>query len=471
MKNLIKIIFSLAILYLILNVNADAQTVTWQKWYDYKNYEENGQDVIQTFDGGYSILSNNYIPVNNSSVLTKVDQYGNVQWQKLFDRNNVGGLTLKSAAITQTSDSGYVISGGNRDSTFLLKTDKNGNIIWIKKYSRSGYQGAFFSDHKITNDGGIIACGKLYGSSSVGYLVKTDSKGILEWDSIYNFTTHLLNVIESNDNFFYLLGLGTKVTKISNTGVVIWKKNFQLENTVDIVEDKSGGIFIGGGLDSMNLVKLDTSGNIIFNYGYFGETIGIFSMCLSKEGNILLVGQITFPINFDMAVSKVDPLGNLIYNKVIPFTDQSSYDFSSNAVNYTSDYGFIITGITNYPPTFHESNIFVTKTDSLCNAPLNVGISNNNTSIPDQIILYQNYPNPFNPVTKISYEITKSGLIQISVFDINGKLINVLVNEFIGSGKYEITFDSKDLNLPSGIYFYKIEAGDFKQVKKMMLIK
>nr|MBP9192784.1 hypothetical protein [Ignavibacteria bacterium] len=62
-------------------------------------------------------------------------------------------------------------------------------------------------------------------------------------------------------------------------------------------------------------------------------------------------------------------------------------------------------------------NIFVTKTDSLCNASLNVGISINNTSIPDQIILYQNYPNPFNPVTKISYEIKKAGLIQISVFD------------------------------------------------------
>ena len=140
-------------------------------------------------------------------------------------------------------------------------------------------------------------------------------------------------------------------------------------------------------------------------------------MCLPKEGNILFVGRVTYLNNFDMAVSKVDPLGNLIYNKIIPFTDQSSYAFSSTAVNYTSDSGFIITGATNYPPTFHESNIFVTKTDSLCNAPLNVGISNNNTSIPDQIILYQNYPNPFNPLTKIFYEMKKAGFIQISVFD------------------------------------------------------
>ena len=97
----------------------------------------------------------------------------------------------------------------------------------------------------------------------------------------------------------------------------------------------------------MNLVKPDTQGNIIFNYGFFGDTIGTFSMCLPKEGNILLVGRVTYLNNFDMGVSKVDPLGNLIYNKIIPFTDQSSYAFSSTAVNYTSDSGFIITGATN----------------------------------------------------------------------------------------------------------------------------
>ena len=117
MKNLCKIIF----LCLILSINAEAQTVTWQKWYDYDNLEDNGQDVIQTFDGGYAILSNSYTNPNPKTEVFKTDQFGNVEWRKLYDENIVGGNSLNCRSIAQTKDSSFIISGRNKDSAIIFK--------------------------------------------------------------------------------------------------------------------------------------------------------------------------------------------------------------------------------------------------------------------------------------------------------------------------------------------------------------
>jgi hypothetical protein len=83
--------------------------------------------------------------------------------------------------------------------------------------------------------------------------------------------------------------------------------------------------------------------------------------------------------------------------------------------------------------------------------------------------LFDNYPNPFNPSTKISYSIKEEGLVTLKVFDILGKEIATLVNENKPAGIYEAEFNASQL--PSGIYIYKIQAGNFTDVKKMLLTK
>ncbi len=83
--------------------------------------------------------------------------------------------------------------------------------------------------------------------------------------------------------------------------------------------------------------------------------------------------------------------------------------------------------------------------------------------------LSQNYPNPFNPVTKINYSVAKQGLVTLIIYDILGKEIKTLVNEVKSPGAYIVDFNGS--NLASGVYFYKIQSGDFMQVKRMVLIK
>jgi hypothetical protein len=98
-----------------------------------------------------------------------------------------------------------------------------------------------------------------------------------------------------------------------------------------------------------------------------------------------------------------------------------------------------------------------------------VGITQSGTTIPDKFVLYQNYPNPFNPSTKIKFDIPSSSFTTVAVSDVVGKKISVLASQELSAGSYEVTFDGS--NLPSGIYFYKIEAGEYVNIKKMVLVK
>jgi len=136
---------------------------------------------------------------------------------------------------------------------------------------------------------------------------------------------------------------------------------------------------------------------------------------------------------------------------------------------------------------YHTSNSFIGKMDEfrlyklalspsevayLWNKDIPCGIVTGitgNIEIPENYILYQNYPNPFNPVTKISYDLSKSGFVTLRIFDLLGKEISVLINEFKPAGKYSYYFDAS--TLASGVYFYRIDVNGFSDVRKMMLIR
>jgi hypothetical protein len=83
--------------------------------------------------------------------------------------------------------------------------------------------------------------------------------------------------------------------------------------------------------------------------------------------------------------------------------------------------------------------------------------------------LFQNYPNPFNPATEITYQIPKSGLVTLKIYDILGKYVKTLVNEVQKEGKYSVHLDAS--NLASGMYVYQLKSDKYICTKKMMLLK
>lgn len=98
-----------------------------------------------------------------------------------------------------------------------------------------------------------------------------------------------------------------------------------------------------------------------------------------------------------------------------------------------------------------------------------VGVTADNSLIPNNTELKQNYPNPFNPSTVISYSIAKSSHVTLKIYDVLGKEVRVLVNEGVEPGNYQVTLDAQHLS--SGIYFYQLEAGNKIETRKMMLMK
>jgi plastocyanin len=88
---------------------------------------------------------------------------------------------------------------------------------------------------------------------------------------------------------------------------------------------------------------------------------------------------------------------------------------------------------------------------------------------PDRFIVEQNYPNPFNPTTTISYALAQSDLVTVKVFNLLGEELATIVNGKESAGPHEIQFNAA--NLPSGIYFYRVQTGNAVQMRRMLLLK
>jgi len=211
-----------------------------------------------------------------------------------------------------------------------------------------------------------------------------------------------------------------------------------------------------GSLKSMTLYK----------YGTADEThITSFDIYWDKDGNNLInTGDILLrsvpysiePIVFDSLKFKFN---NIQRNLIV--TARTTANVSNHFI-YLELYG------TSDVAAYYTTTPFAT------NFPFSgpTGVENNNTVSVLNYSLSQNYPNPFNPATIINYTVAKDGDVKLKVFNALGKEVAVLVNGFKTKGNYNVEFDSNDMGgLTTGIYYYKIESGNFSEVKKMILIK
>jgi hypothetical protein len=143
-------------------------------------------------------------------------------------------------------------------------------------------------------------------------------------------------------------------------------------------------------------------------------------------------------------------------------TDTSYFWMAKNGVNLLTAFSV-------------ETNDDGSKEGSIyyCEAPLSVIEAEDGPKVPEQFILSQNYPNPFNPVTNIKYQVgadrSSPVHVDLSIYNSLGQKVSVLVSGNRPAGKYEVKWNAE--GLPSGVYFYKIQAGAFTQVRKMILLK
>ena len=98
-----------------------------------------------------------------------------------------------------------------------------------------------------------------------------------------------------------------------------------------------------------------------------------------------------------------------------------------------------------------------------------LGLAKNDENIPLEFALKQNYPNPFNPSTSIEFSLPKPEYVELKVYNIIGEQVVTLVSNKLNSGNHTYQFDGK--NLASGVYYYQLTAGEYREVKKMILLR
>jgi len=101
--------------------------------------------------------------------------------------------------------------------------------------------------------------------------------------------------------------------------------------------------------------------------------------------------------------------------------------------------------------------------------PVSVDVYRTGNTLPQRFQLEQNYPNPFNSTTQIAYELPSEEFVSLRVYNLLGQEVAVLVNERRPAGTYTVTFRASEL--PSGMYFYRISAGEFQQTRKLLLLR
>ena len=94
---------------------------------------------------------------------------------------------------------------------------------------------------------------------------------------------------------------------------------------------------------------------------------------------------------------------------------------------------------------------------------------NDDEEFPTSYMLWQNYPNPFNPNTKISWQLPVRSQVTLKIYDLLGRVLKILMNEEKEAGHHSVEFTASDL--PSGVYFYRLQSGSFIDTKKMLLLK
>ncbi len=145
-------------------------------------------------------------------------------------------------------------------------------------------------------------------------------------------------------------------------------------------------------------------------------------------------------------------------------------------ITYAKNFGVIYSCSGEPPPCTGFTNLIGCRIDGIVYGDTNLtSIKQIGNSIPEYFSLEQNFPNPFNPKTIINYNIEfplnkgGQGVVSLKVYDALGKEVAILVNEKQNAGSYSVEFNGE--GLPSGIYFYKLEAGDFVETKRMVLLK
>lgn len=472
-------------------------TVIWNKTYNGPDDDADNVNAIYVDASGNVYVTGRSFGngTENDFATIKYDSAGNQLWLQRFNGSN----NSDDAAIGISVDAnGNVYAGGWASTTTggadftIVKYSPTGSQLWVRYYNGPEDGQDFMTAMKTDAAGNIYVTGRSRGVSSDDYAtVKYNTAGTQQWAVRYQSggADEPSGITVDAAQNVYVTGYGTGTDgrdyvtiKYNNAGNQQWLKRYdRADSTVDqavdiVVDNTSGNVYVtgfcsGSSTASFDIVTVGYNNNgdelwaRSFNGGIVGANDKGVSMDIDQYGNIYVAGTVVRSgSDLDYATIKYSPTGtrlwDMIYEsnlngidnaKVVKADNMGNVYISGEATGSVSGYDFV---------TVKYSQP--------------IGIQNISTEVPEKFSLGQNYPNPFNPVTNIEFSIPAVGQMpafdtHLIVYDITGKEIAVLVNQNLPAGRYKVDFDAS--HLASGTYFYRLTAGEFTEINKMVLVK
>jgi len=471
---------------------------------------DEGRCVRETTDGGY-IITGSTVPNGMVShidvLLLKTDSEGSILWTKTYGKEFVED----GFAVEQTAEGGYIVAGrallfldttDNKirksevdwppfhSDAWLLKTDLNGDTLWTKKFGGEGHD--YITSVRQTDDFGYILAGTQNAEDaypnyevdenflpdfSRAWLIRTNADGDTLWTRKFQEQSYANSVILTSDGGYLLAGWvfpdtssnqsDVFLVKTDAAGDVLWSRTVggnESEIGVSVCEISDGYVIAGQtkpqGLpyDGL-LIKISFAGEVLWMNTYGGTssdaafTVGASTRGVFVTGN---TGGNWWIHQGDVWTFEIDGQGNVLWERIydIRLSDYAFCGFQN------SDDDYILSGMVSHG---FGGDLLLAKLGVLPS-----GIDEG-TGMADDFVLFQNYPNPFNPSTFISWRLERHSRVHLALYNITGQQLAVLVDEKQRPGFYVLKFDSS--HLPSGVYFYRLEAEGYSQTRKMILMR
>lgn len=367
------------------------------------------------------------------------------------------GMGTNRYVYTLTSNSGNLFAGASSGGVYI--TSNNGNNWQQTSLTVPVIQSLFSGGSYLF--AGTAEQGIYYTSNNGTNWVQSS----LNNKTIYSFTRKNSALFAGSDS--------SGVYRSVNNGAS-WSASGLGGQTIYSMEE-AGGLIIAGTADFGMYVSTDEGASWIpvpfFNLAVFD---------LTADSNIVYAGtsdglyrSTNYGMNFTQFALSEENVGAVCVSGSMLFAGTFS-----GGVYVSSDGGAQwqqknegLTQLTSSALCILNNYLFNGTQNSVFRRPLPelIGIQQLSSEIPQNFSLSQNYPNPFNPVTHFGFRIADFGLVRLSVYDALGREVTILVDQQLRPGTYEASWDASAY--PSGVYFYKLQAGKFSNVKKMILVK
>ena len=470
---------------------------TWNKTFGTELYDD-ANNIVNTSDNGYILVGTSQNQSSNSRnmFIVRTDSVGDTIWTKRIGENN----WAEGRALIKDKKDEFLAAGeyySNSNDVWVIKFNEIGNILWEEVYQTDSMETV--SSIVSSGDSSFVLVGSTQywppNSDVIAselLLMKIDSLGNQVWlrnyikDSLWVWnvgrdvkkTSDGGFIIVAESNSFNSGGSAIWLLKTDSVGDTIWTKLYYKEDSQNVVrsihQTLDGGYIIGGmvkqfGNHKFNawIIKTNDIGDIIWErlYGNIETSEGANALIQLEDSTYVFTGYTSgFPETpSDLWLVKLNVQGDTIWTKSIGGMQSDN----GNDLVQSSEGGYAIAGRTK---SFGAGgyDAWLVKTDSSGNVVVSID-ERIYTSIPNEFALMPNFPNPFNPMTNISYSLPVSGDVTLIIYNLLGEEVTRLVDGFRAAGEYNSTWDAS--NFASGIYFYRLQAGDFVQTRKIMLLK